>query len=795
MEEALRILILEDNPADAELVQFELEEAGFNFTAKVVMTEEDFIHALQDFSPKLILSDYDLPNYNGSLALAEVIRRCPETPFILVTGAVTEDRAIEILTQGAKDYVLKTRLQQRLIPSVQRAIAEAEEHRARKQAEAELREAHKTLEERVKIRTAELEAEITARKQAEKALKESDERQRFALETSHIGAWDLDLIDHSAYRSFEHDRIFGYADLLHQWTYEMFLEHVLPEDRMMVDRKFQHAIENNSDWNFECRIRRTDGETRWIWAAGHHKSEDTGKRQRLEGIVQDITERKQAEEELRQSEKRHRLLAETMRQGVVLQDINGEIIEMNSAAERILGKSREQFLGSSSVQEENDTIQENGEPFPDMEHPSMVALQTGQPVHDVIMGVFNPKLGDYRWISIDAIPVFHQQSACPSEVYTVFEDVTARKQAEEAMRKSEHLYRAIGESIDYGIWVCDPDGRNIYASKSFLNLVGLTQEQCSNFGWGDVLHPDDAERTVAAWKECVRTCGVWDFEHRYCGVDGQWHPILARGVPVLNKQGEVICWAGINLDISKLKNTETSLKERTQQLKAANKELESFSYSISHDLKAPLRAIGGYCVMFMKKYGGTLNDDATRMINVIHDNAEKMDVLIDDLLSFSKVSRNSITISEIDMDRLASVVWDDIRATNEERELEVKITKLLPGFGDRSLIRQVLFNLFSNAVKFTRARRPGIIEMSCYTETDKVVYCLKDNGVGFDMKFYDKLFGVFQRLHSNEEYEGTGIGLALVKRIINRHGGRVWAEGQVDEGATFYFTLLKKEAN
>ena len=139
----------------------------------------------------------------------------------------------------------------------------------------------------------------------------------------------------------------------------------------------------------------------------------------------------------------------------------------------------------------------------------------------------------------------------PEYYYAFLTDITERKRAEEALRESERLYRAIGESIDYGVWVCDPEGRNIYASDSFLKLVGITQQQCSDFGWGDVLHPDDAERTIAAWKECVRTGGTWDIEHRFRGVDGQWHPILARGVPVRNEQGQITCWAGINLDISR----------------------------------------------------------------------------------------------------------------------------------------------------------------------------------------------------------------------------------------------------
>jgi PAS domain S-box-containing protein len=154
-------------------------------------------------------------------------------------------------------------------------------------------------------------------------------------------------------------------------------------------------------------------------------------------------------------------------------------------------------------------------------------------------------------------------------------DITVRKQAEEALRQSERMYRGIGESIDYGVWVCDPDGRTTYASESFLKLVGLTQEQCSNFGWGEVLHPDDAERTIAAWKECVRTEGRWDIEHRFRGVDGKWHPVLARGVPVRDERGRITCWAGINLDISGLKQIEDSLRESESRERARAVELEA----------------------------------------------------------------------------------------------------------------------------------------------------------------------------------------------------------------------------
>ena len=276
-------------------------------------------------------------------------------------------------------------------------------------------------------------ADITERKRAQVAMRENEERLRFALETIHTGAWYLNLVDHTAFRSLEHDRIFGYANLLPEWTYEMFLEHVLPEDRAAVDGRFRQAMESRSDWNFECRIRRTDGAIRWIWAAGRHHPDTAGIPCRMAGIVQDITD---------------------------------------------------------------------------------------------------------------------------------------RKAAEVAIWESEQRYRAIGESIDYGVWVCDPEGRNVYASDSFLKLVGITQQQCSEFGWGDVLHPDDAEHTIAAWKECVRTGGTWDIEHRFRGVDGQWHPILARGVPVRDEEGRITCWAGINLDITVRKRAEEALRKSEQEFRA-----------------------------------------------------------------------------------------------------------------------------------------------------------------------------------------------------------------------------------
>ena len=195
-------------------------------------------------------------------------------------------------------------------------------------------------------------------------------------------------------------------------------------------------------------------------------------------------------------------------------------------------------------------------------------------------------------------------------------DVTPRKQAEVELRQSERLYRAIGESIDYGVWVCAPDGRNIYASPSFLNLVGITQEHCSNFGWGDVLHPEDAARTLAAWKECVRTDGTWDIEHRFRGVDGQWHPILARGVPVRDEHGTVTCWAGINLDISRLKQAEEALRESRERLDLAlvSSRMATFDWDIIKNKRA--WSHGVHALLGTKP--GTFTGAAEEFFQIIH---------------------------------------------------------------------------------------------------------------------------------------------------------------------------------
>jgi signal transduction histidine kinase len=240
---------------------------------------------------------------------------------------------------------------------------------------------------------------------------------------------------------------------------------------------------------------------------------------------------------------------------------------------------------------------------------------------------------------------------------------------------------------------------------------------------------------------------------------------------------------------------EAQVAQRTKALEGTNAELESFSYSVSHDLRAPLRAIHGFARILLEDHNAKLEPEAQRLLGVIDQNTRRMGQLIDDLLAFSRLGRTDLATEPVDMKELAQLVADEVQRGEADRNgsLEITIDPLPPARGDRGLLRQVMSNLLQNAAKFTRGSPSARIEVGSRPDQGQTVYYVKDNGAGFDARYADKLFGVFQRLHSTEQFDGTGVGLAIVKRIVQRHGGRVWAEGAVNQGATFYFTLPGEE--
>jgi signal transduction histidine kinase len=276
-----------------------------------------------------------------------------------------------------------------------------------------------------------------------------------------------------------------------------------------------------------------------------------------------------------------------------------------------------------------------------------------------------------------------------------------------------------------------------------------------------------------------------DFSDPWDAVWWGWHGarafafMIALGYFALVYRRQSMALAGARLD----------LERRAAELDASNKELEDFAYSVAHDLRTPLRAMDGFARMVMEEYATKLDDEGKRQLGVIRASAKKMGQLIDDLLAFSRMGRREMTPADIDMTALAGDAAGQLHREEQDRIIEIVIAPLPPVRGDFTMIQLVWANLLSNAAKFTRPRAQARIEVSGRSEERENIYCVKDNGVGFDMQYVGKLFGVFQRLHGPVEFEGTGVGLALAQRIVHRHGGRIWAEGKLDEGATFCFAL------
>ncbi len=323
--------------------------------------------------------------------------------------------------------------------------------------------------------------------------------------------------------------------------------------------------------------------------------------------------------------------------------------------------------------------------------------------------------------------------------------------------------------------------------------LGFSAEELTGRPYLDFVHLEDRAATIAEATKLSQGVDTIHFENRYRCKDGsyKWLAWTAR-----QSASEQLIFA-VARDMTAQKRTEeeiarlnAALAERLTELEASNKGLEAFSYSVSHDLRAPLRAIDGFVHLLVDDYGEKLEPGARRYLEIIAASARTMGLLIDDLLEFSRLGRQPLRKVTVDMTGLARRVLRQEQDAIERRRVEVRLDELPQCQGDESLLEHVLANLIGNAIKYTQRVETARIEIgSQSTDEGDVVYYIKDNGAGFDMRHADKLFGVFQRLHGADEFEGTGVGLALAQRIVNRHGGRIWAEAAVGKGATFFFTL------
>ncbi len=526
-----------------------------------------------------------------------------------------------------------------------------------------------------------------------------------------------------------------------------------------------------------------------------------------------------------------------MLQGVVHQDATGKIIAMNPSAERILGKSPAEFQGPTSVDEEYHTLREDGTPFPGREHPSMVALRTGQPLANVVMGVFNPREEAYRWINISAVPLFRPGEARACEVYTVFEDITERRQAEKAVRESRAKLEAAMASMTDAVFISDLQGRFIEFNDAFATFHRFrNKDECAKTfaEYSEILEVFMADGALApldkwAVPRALRGETVTNAEHilRRKDTGETWVGSYSFG-PIRDKDGVIVGSVVAGRDITDRKQAEVALRhlndelkqgmhrlsETNRELKARTQENEAFVYSVSHDLRSPLVNLDGFSKELRRAMQllradlvgsdlpqlvrdrelGILDGPMAKATHFIQTAVTRLSGIIDALLRLSRAGRVVYQRRCVDVQAIVTRIIDSLRGTAEERGATIETGDLPAVLGDPTAVEQIFANLIGNALNYLDRKRPGRIEVgSLSPEQDNAgaglrTYYVRDNGLGITEAGRAKVFQPFQRLYP-QAAPGEGMGLAIVHRVVERHGGRIWFESVANQGSTFFVAL------
>ena len=676
------------------------------------------------------------------------------------------------------------------------------------------------------------------------ALRETQRKLVEAQRIGRIGNWELDV---RSARLWWSDEVYALFDVRPQdfgGTDEAFVQYVHPGDRERVGAMHADALQGLVKIDMEYRALRPDGREVWLYEIGELRRDAQGAAESLTGVVQDITARKQSGLALLQRERElAQFTAMLQRAAEAAQAINRQrsmqqtMDELAAQARSVLGARLAMVAVAAdgdwrrartamSVADSLATFRRRP-PAPDgsgiyalvaelgrplrlthaelLEHPrfrGFGGLDAGHPpMHGLLALSLNDRAG--RQIGILMLSDKEQGEFTERDEYVALElaqlsaiaidnarlfseirELNAGLEARIAARtaelaQQEARFRALAEQAPEIIWNLDPRGRLIYVNNAWSELVGGTAEDWLGGKWRSRIHPEDMPEVARNWERSRESMRFYAGTRRILAKDGSWHTTTYRGAPVFDAHGEVVFWVGIDSDITELKGIE-------QALRASNQELEAFSYSVSHDLRAPLGAIGGFSRALANKLEGQGDERVSHFLARIQAGVNKMEQLIDALLGLSKVVRAPLRYGPVDLSALAHEAIEALQEQQPERLVQVQVQDGLTAQGDAHLLRGVLENLLGNAWKFTSQTPAARIEVGLL---ERSTFYVRDNGVGFDMAYADKLFGAFQRLHTEAQFPGTGIGLATVQRIIARHQGRVWAESVPGEGTTFYFTL------
>lgn len=668
------------------------------------------------------------------------------------------------------------------------------------------------------------------RKEAEEVLRESELHFRTLANSGQALIWTSGIDKKCNY--FNQPWLNFTGRSLEQELNDGWVEGVHPDDLNMCLETYTTAFKRQERFSMDYRLRYHDGSYHWIQDNGTPRFNIRGEFIGYIGHCLDITERKQNEEALVNSEERYRLISSVATDYTfstkVMPDGSLDLNWVAGAFESISGYSVEEFKARgawrASIHPKDLKIDNN----------DIARLRNNQDTESQIRTI--NRNGEIVWVQVFAHPVWDNEKNCLSGIYGAVKNITDRKNAEEKLIKSELRFRELLEKVNLIAIILDTRGKVTFCNEHLLKLTGYQLEELIGKDWFDLMIPDgltevknlfitglqngdiaphfenpiltkSGKKLDIAWSNVIqrKSNGMFSgvasigediteqklVEEKIRNINEELEKRVVDRTKELEKRGLELLEneAALLKLVEDLNLKSDELQQSTAQLEIANKELEAFSYSVSHDLRAPLRAISGFVSILLEDYEHTLDDEGKRICGIIQSNAIKMGQLIDDLLSFSRLIRSELHHAKIDMKSLVQNVISDFETVQNLSHKTIVIQELPQTIGDSNLIKQVWINLISNAIKYSSKNENAQITIGSYSNQNEVVYYIKDNGVGFNMDYAHKLFGVFHRLHSVNEFEGTGVGLAIVQRIVSRHHGRVWAEGEVGKGASFYFAL------
>lgn len=635
--------------------------------------------------------------------------------------------------------------------------------------------------------------DITAERQVQEALAESEQRYRTTFQQAPVGIGSMTLdgkwleTNDTLCRllGFERDELVGRSVLL--------ITH--PDDRPL-DREALQRV-GAGEWathTREKRFIRKDGGEVWVRMNLSLLRHQNSAARHFIAVFEDIGERLAALRALHGSEARYRSLVNLSPDAIFVHR-EGVIRLANPACIQLFGADHESdLLGRQML----DLV--GPDSSPELRQRMSRLLLASEPHRPAVPEQFQFRRIDGQPVDVEAVAV--QVELDEEEmVLCVLRDIRERIAAQRALRESEARYRDVVESVNEVIFQTDAQGRLAFVNAAWPRISGFAIPDSLGTPLVDFLHPDDRskfQRRVVHLMTTPNSHFEAELRLRTAGGEIRWIEATAR--PVIAADGEVAGISGSLDDISTRKIAELTLKNinhelenrvqlRTAELEASNRELEAFSYSVSHDLRAPLRAIDGFAHVLEEDYGSALDDLARQYLQRIRAASHRMANLIDDLLELARLTRQTLRKESVDLSEMAAQIVDELRAESPDRRTDLEVTAGLVVQADRVLIRVVMENLLRNAWKFSAEREIAKLRFFAERSNDQLAYCVADNGTGFDMNHAGKLFQPFQRLHRHSQYEGSGIGLATVQRIIQRHGGTVWAESAPGEGARFYFTL------